>query len=105
MQRMTASNSWHAAKARRFAQRAPVQPLMPEPQNPPIELPQTAAIRRPAVLLVLASERGVEHRLRRDWVVPMLPPPSLLSRSAEDVYAWPGHESSTSPAAACANVR
>ena len=39
---------------------APIQPLMPEPLDLPTELPQTAIVRRPAVVLVVTSEFGVD---------------------------------------------
>src|SRR5271170_7204683 len=53
--------------------RAPVQPLVPEPPDEPIERPQTAEVRRPPVVLVVAPEFGIERRgLVLDRVVPML---------------------------------
>ena len=73
---------------------APIQPLMPEPLDLPTELPQTAVVRRPAVVLVVTSEFGVERRrLIHDRVVPVLLAPLRPSYSAEGVYAWSERES------------
>src|SRR6202521_5888351 len=55
---------------------APIEPLVPEPLDLPMELPQTAVVRRPAVVLVVTSEFGVERRrLIHDRVVPVLVAP------------------------------
>src|SRR6202162_5068368 len=57
----------------RLPARPPSEPLVPEPPGQPIELPQTAIVRRSPVVLVVAPEFGIEHcGLVLDRVVPML---------------------------------
>src|SRR6266511_2194718 len=46
-----------------FAARAPVKPLVPQTPDTHIELPQTAVVRRAAVVLVVAPKLRVEHVL------------------------------------------
>ena len=43
--------------------RAATQPFLPDPPDPLIELPDTAVVRRSAVVLVVAAELGVEDFL------------------------------------------
>src|SRR6266571_8863410 len=72
-QRMTIEQLLEAVPGKPLPPRAPVQPLVPEPADEPIEPPQTAVIRRPAVVLVVAPEFGIERRgLILDRVVPVL---------------------------------
>src|SRR6266571_1819380 len=72
-QRMTIEQLLEAVPGKPLPPRAPVQPLVPEPPDEPIEFPQTAEVRRPPVVLVVAPEFGIERRgLVLDRVVPML---------------------------------
>ena len=72
-QRMAVEQLLEVGPVERLPARAPIQPLVPEPPDEPIELPQTAVVRRPPVVLVVAPEFGVERRgLVLDRVVPML---------------------------------
>src|SRR5437762_1143189 len=43
-----------------LAARAPVEPLVPETKDPPIELPQTSVVRRASVVLVVAPQFRIE---------------------------------------------
>jgi hypothetical protein len=67
----------------RAAARAPIEPLLPDTPNLPIELPQTAVVRGSAVVLVVASQLRVEGPgLLRHVTVSMLPTPFGNSREA-----------------------
>src|SRR2546427_4913316 len=70
---MTLEQPLVANPVERLPARAPVQPRVPEPSNEPIELLETAIVRRSPVVLVVAPEFGIERRgLMLDRVVPML---------------------------------
>src|SRR5437870_13670640 len=72
-QRMTSEQLLEAVPGKPLPPRAPGQPLVPEPADEPIIPPETAVVRRPSVVLVVAPEFGVERRgLILDRVVPML---------------------------------
>src|SRR6266571_8935341 len=72
-QRMTIEQLLEAVPVKPLPPRAPGQPLVPEPADEPIKPPQTAVVRRPSVVLVVAPEFGIERRgLILDRVVPML---------------------------------
>jgi len=59
-----------------LAARAPVEPLVPETKDPPIELPQTSVVRRASVVLVVAPQFRIEGLLLlRHGVMPMLTAP------------------------------
>jgi hypothetical protein len=58
--------------AKSLATRSPIEPRMPEPRDVSVEPPHAAVVRRPPVVLVVASEFGVERRrLILDRIVPM----------------------------------
>src|SRR3989442_7059639 len=64
---------WELARAAPFPPRARAQPFARGPGDEPIEPPETAVVRRPPVVLVVAPEFGIERRgLILDRVVPML---------------------------------
>src|ERR1700674_2739853 len=70
---MTAQQLHEGVPHERLSACPPAEPLVPEPQDQPIEPPQTAVVRRPTVVLVVAPEFGIERRgLMLDRVVPML---------------------------------
>src|SRR5438874_2373664 len=72
-QRMAAQQLHEVLPHHRPSACSPAEPLVPEPQNEPIEPQQTAVVRRPAVVLVVAPEFGIERRgLILDRVVPVL---------------------------------
>src|SRR5262245_24963330 len=69
---MTLEQLCEAVPVECVSARAPVQPLVPEPPDQPVEPPQTPVVRRPAVVLVMTPEFGVERRgLILDRVVPV----------------------------------
>jgi hypothetical protein len=56
--------------------RPPVKPLLPAPPDATIELPKTAVVRRPSIVLVVAPEFRVEDRLLLpDVIVSMVAAP------------------------------
>src|ERR1700674_3973031 len=70
---MTAQQLHEGVPHERLSACPPAEPLVPEPQDQPIEPPQTAVVRRPTVVLVVAPEFGIERRgLMLDRGVPML---------------------------------
>jgi hypothetical protein len=72
-QRMAEEELREAAPMKCFPARAPVQRRAPVPTDRPIELLQTAVVRRKSIVLVASPEFGVEPRgLILDRVVPML---------------------------------
>src|SRR6266571_9435687 len=72
-QRMTIEQLLEGVPVQPLPPRAPGQPLVPEPADEPIIPPETAVVRRPSVVLVVAPEFGIERRgLILDRVVPVL---------------------------------
>ena len=70
---MTVKQLHEIAPWQRLPARTPIEPLVPESPDQPIEPPNAAVVRRPPVVLVVAPEFGVERRgLSLDRVVPML---------------------------------
>src|SRR5262249_27692312 len=86
----------------------PVEPFVPEPPDLPIELPQRAGVRRPAVVLVVAPEFGVERGgLVLDRVVPMVLAPlrHRLHATSKAFAHGPDVNRKPSPPAARTDVR
>ena len=67
------SSCWNVAQSSRFPRVRRFNHLCQSRSDEPIELPQTAVVRRSPVVLVVAPEFGVERRgLILDRVVPMV---------------------------------
>jgi hypothetical protein len=60
-QRVTSEQRFEVLPGERLATGAAVQPLLPDAAHTTVELPQTAVVRRTAVILVVPSQPGVER--------------------------------------------
>src|SRR5579864_305302 len=84
------------------------QPLPPDTTEPPIKLPETAVVRRPFVILVVAAEFGIQGFLllaHRIMSVPLAPVGDCFQPPAESL-ADRLHLNCELPCpAACADVR
>ena len=105
---MTAKELFVSLPRHPVSARASIQPLSPDPNDTSIELQKTLSVRRSAVVLVVASELGVEGLLllvHRRMSVPLAPFGDRREAPAEPL-AHRSHMHCELPSpAACANVR
>ena len=87
--------------------RAAIEPLPPDPYDTPIELQKALEVGRPAVVLGVATELGVEDLLRLvHWGLSVLLAPCGDRREApaEPLAHRPYRHGELSSSAACADV-
>ena len=107
-QRMTTKELFVALPRHPVSARATIQPLSPDPNNTPIELQKALRVCRASVVLVVASELGVEGLLllvHRCMSVLLAPRGDGREAPAEP-FTHRSHMHGELPSpAACANVR
>ena len=107
-QRVLAQDFCKSVPRQRLPARATTQPRAPNTPDFPVELPQTAVVRRSSVILVVAAELSIQHFLlfAHRLVPVLLAPVGGRFQSSPEPFGYRLHvHRELALTAACANMR